>query len=510
MKIPVPIFSKLLLWFFLIMAVVVGVVLFTFKPPIFAGGELSLETLMNDKLFYAGMRISEDLRGSKESDWSSVLQRYSNAYRVNFALYSEEGLYIAGKPEELPPEVAVKVQEYAKRRPPFLRKFERPGEPPPHPREEMEPPPDDSPPHMRGGPDGEMGKRRRMTPKNPRTELTFLVRAGKPPLYWGSVPLPIFDDGRRHPKFARLIASSSSATGHGLFIDPTPWLILIFTTLIIVVMWVPFVRHITKPLKEILLATDQIAKGRFDIKLDDKRRDEIGALAASINQMSSQLDNLVKGQKRFLADVAHELASPIARIQLALSIFENALKDEDLPKLKDLQEEVQQLTDLVNELLSFSRAENAPGRIKLSKTSVNEAIMKAVAREDKAGCKILINAPDDLTALADPELLTRAVANILRNAIRYAGEAGPIEIRAAKNDSKITIEVRDCGAGVKAEALPRLFEPFYRVDASRNRESGGVGLGLAIVKTCATACKGSVSAMNLEPKGFAVVITLGE
>lgn len=510
MKIPVPIFSKLLLWFFLIMAVGVALVLFTFKPPIFSGGELSLETLMNDKLFDAGMRISDDLRGSNEDEWGSVLQRYSNAYRVNFAIYSEDGRFLAGKPDELPSEVIEKIKESAKRRPPFFHKFESPDQAPPHPRGEMEPPPDDEPPRMRGGPGGEIGKPPRMGPKNPRAESAFLARAGRPPLYWGGVPLPIFLEGRRHPKFARLIASSSSPTGHGLFIDPTPWLILIFMTLIIVVMWVPFVRHITKPLKEILLATDQIAKGRFDIKLDDKRRDEIGALAASINQMSSQLDTLVKGQKRFLADVAHELASPIARIQLALGIFENALKEEDLPKLKDLQDEVRQLTDLVNELLSFSRAENAPGRIKLSKTNVNEAVLKAVGREDKAGCNILINAPDDITALADPELLTRAVSNILRNAVRYAGDAGPIEIRASKSDSKITIEVRDCGTGVKPEALPHLFEPFYRVDASRNRESGGVGLGLAIVKTCVTACKGSVSAMNLEPKGFAVVITFGE
>jgi two-component system sensor histidine kinase CpxA len=104
--------------------------------------------------------------------------------------------------------------------------------------------------------------------------------------------------------------------------------------------------------------------------------------------------------------------------------------------------------------------------------------------------------------------LTRAIANLVRNAVKYAGEAGTITITAARKSSHVEIEVRDTGPGVPEHLLDQLFEPFFRPEASRDRDSGGVGLGLAIVKTCVETCQGTVSAANLAPEGFAVKIAL--
>jgi two-component system sensor histidine kinase CpxA len=105
-------------------------------------------------------------------------------------------------------------------------------------------------------------------------------------------------------------------------------------------------------------------------------------------------------------------------------------------------------------------------------------------------------------------LLARAVGNVLRNAIRYAGNAGPVLLRAVASGPEIVLTVRDSGPGVPESSLAKLFDPFFRPDVSRTADTGGVGLGLAIVKTCVEACQGRVSLRNLQPHGLEVEIRL--
>ena len=119
-----------------------------------------------------------------------------------------------------------------------------------------------------------------------------------------------------------------------------------------------------------------------------------------------------------------------------------------------------------------------------------------------------VNIGSDLRVEAEPDLLTRALSNLLRNAIRYAGKAGPIAITAVPRDKRVALTVEDCGPGIPEAELQRVFDPFYRLDASRDRQTGGVGLGLAIVKTCVEACRGTVVATNRLPTGLQVTITL--
>jgi len=120
----------------------------------------------------------------------------------------------------------------------------------------------------------------------------------------------------------------------------------------------------------------------------------------------------------------------------------------------------------------------------------------------------MVDIDADIRVRASAELLTRALANLVRNAVKYAENAGPIVVTAGKNANKVVIEVRDNGPGVPESLLDQLFEPFFRPEASRDRDSGGVGLGLAIVKTCVETCGGTVSAANLQPNGFAVTVNL--
>ena len=267
-------------------------------------------------------------------------------------------------------------------------------------------------------------------------------------------------------------------------------------------------RNITRPLARMTNAAEKIAKGGFDVRINEPRADEIGRLASAINHMTSRLGGFVKGQKRFLGDVAHELGSPIARIQLGLGILEQRVDATNRKQVVDVMEDVTHMSNLVNELLSFSRAEMDTAKVMLKTIELLPVLQGAVQRESTPTTEIITKIDSKIRVIADPELLARALGNIIRNAVKYAGDAGPIQVSAKSKGNKTEIEVKDSGSGVPDDFVEQLFEPFFRPQPSRDRCSGGVGLGLAIVKTCIETCKGTVSARNLKPKGFAVTITV--
>jgi two-component system sensor histidine kinase CpxA len=275
------------------------------------------------------------------------------------------------------------------------------------------------------------------------------------------------------------------------------------------ILWIPLIRHISKPLRQMTDATERIALGNFDSTLKFRRNDEIGRLATAINEMSMRLSRMIFGQKRFLGDAAHELASPLARMQLGISILEEQMSDGNRDRVMALKEDIQQMSELVESLLSFSRSDPASGRVKLGEINLFQTIARVVDREiPDENIEVNISVPEDLDVNADGELLTRAVANLVRNALRYAGTSGPISVSARRDGVDAVIEVSDSGPGVPEEMLQQIFEPFYRIESSRGRESGGVGLGLAIVKTAVNACHGVVRADNRPSGGLIVTIRL--
>ena len=164
------------------------------------------------------------------------------------------------------------------------------------------------------------------------------------------------------------------------------------------------------------------------------------------------------------------------------------------------------MSQLVAELLAFAKAGMKEQEVRLSPVLVKPVCEAVVAREAQ-GRDVTIDVDPALSVLAQPQLLARAVANLVRNALRYAGHAGPVVVAARAVGNEAAISVRDRGPGVPPEALARLFEPFFRIEVDRDRATGGAGLGLAIVKTCVDACEGTLDARNLSP-GFEVEIRL--
>jgi two-component system sensor histidine kinase CpxA len=336
-----------------------------------------------------------------------------------------------------------------------------------------------------------------------------MTHTTEPSRYWVVVPARFHQAGNPHPGPLALVIVSDSLSAGGLFFDVTPWLVTGAAALLLsVLLWFPLVRGINRSIAQMTEATRQIAAGRFDTRVNERRRDELGTLGRAINQMAARLDGLVSGQKRFLGDVAHELCSPLAKLRVSLAILGQRTKTDQQKYLISAEDEAAHMASLVNELLSFSKASLSARSAPLRSVSALEAADKALRRETVEGTAVHVEIPADLRVIADAELLVRALANLLRNSIRYAGEAGPITVTGDRAGTQARITVSDCGPGVPANELARIFDPFYRVDASRDRATGGVGLGLAIVKTCVEACGGSVTCRNREPKGLEVTLQL--
>jgi two-component system sensor histidine kinase CpxA len=330
-----------------------------------------------------------------------------------------------------------------------------------------------------------------------------------PTLYWvgARIPLRQADDREGFP--GTVLMASPSFFGTPLFFDYKPWLAVAAAIIAVFALcWLPLIRGLSRSISQITRVTGQIAEGQFDRPLSENRRDELGQLAAAINRTAARLSGFVTGQKRFLGDIAHELCAPIARIQFALGILEQRAAEGQREYVDDLREEVRQMSSLVGELLQFSKAGMQQEERPLARVDVAELVQQVLSRESREGVKIEFIADDALHALADPEYLLRALSNLVRNAIRYAGDAGPIALTARRDGAEAVILVEDSGPGLPVDQLERVFTPFYRVEPSRNRALGGVGLGLAIVKRCVEGCKGKVQCRNRIPSGLAVEIRL--
>lgn len=493
--------TKILLWGFLNLAVVAGIIYFSLDLEFRIGPDSALFGKSQGRLPMLGFGLSRELEMAPPAQWDDIVKRYSEAYLVQFSLMTTDGRLIAGDRERLPHQVSRRILgQFGGSRQRVVRTqtcvngncnsaelVECTGncggaDP------------------ASGGGDGQGGPRRPY----------FKMKTSEPSMYWAVMRVPGFTHSAIGRQDLVLVGRSKSITGNGLFLDPTPYVFMVLIGLLVsVVLWIPMIRHITHPLTLITGATETIADGVFDVRLDERRTDEIGRLGKAINHMAGRLSRMIFGQKRFLGDAAHELASPLARMQLGIGILEDSADDSNRERIAALKDEVGQMSDLVNGLLSFSRSDASSGRVKLRDVNLFQVAALTVDREipDEA-IDVSVDVPEYITVFADWDLMLRALGNLVRNAVRYAANSGPIEISAAVAGDVATITVADHGPGVPPDMVDQIFEPFYRVENSRGRDSGGVGLGLAIVRTAVGACHGRVWASNRPEGGLAVTIEL--
>jgi len=266
--------------------------------------------------------------------------------------------------------------------------------------------------------------------------------------------------------------------------------------------------HLSSPLRQLQRAVERFGQRDFSARVKSQRRDELGQLARTFDQMAQRIETLLEAERRLLLDISHELRSPLARLAVAVELARSGEDRE--AALNRIEKEAERLNTLVGELLQVTRAEGDPSSLRLQTVRLDELLADLVedcSLEAQArGCRLTLDAAQPLSVPGDPELLRRAVENVIRNAIRHTPADTAVEVRLDSNGST-RISVRDQGPGVPDEYLPRIFDPFYRVETDRNRASGGVGLGLAIARRAIELHKGAIRARNLTP-GLLVEIEL--
>ena len=266
---------------------------------------------------------------------------------------------------------------------------------------------------------------------------------------------------------------------------------------------------IVRPLRAIATAVDRFGRGELDARVQAQRGDEIGRLGDAFNQMAARIETLLTAERRLLQDISHELRSPLARLNIAIELARTA-PDRDAAAAR-LQKEVDRLTSLVGSILEVTRAEGDPGTRRSEIVAV-EALLQDVVQTcqleaDARECRLVVRSRVMRTIQGDSELLRRALENVVRNAIRYAPAGTDVELQADEGPKGLTITVRDTGSGVPDQFLPRLSQPFFRVEDARDYSpNGGVGLGLSIAHRAVQLHRGTLVAENANP-GLRVTLT---
>ncbi len=437
---------------------------------------LNLESLLlgpaRDRIGAIATSIARSLDSTPVEGRAALLASYSAQYGVDIFLVTPFGESLTGTPVNLPAVLTERLQ---------------------------------------GGPGPEDDPEGRGRGFGPPRQNAFLTITRNPLWYWVGVRIPTSGpDGERGVPGVLLLRANSVFNSR-LFFD-WRWLVLLAAALGVTALacWLPLVRGVTQSIRQMDRATAEIAEGRFDVHVSPDRRDELGHLGEQINRMAARLEGFVKHQKRFLGDIAHELCAPIARIQFALGILEQRAGDAHQADVNVLREEIQEMSALVNELLMFSKAGMQSVETPLVRIDLGVVVSRAIAQQVPGHAEWRIAIEPDLMVAAHEPYLLRAISNLLRNAIRYAGDAGPITITAAQVGENVVLTVADCGPGLPEESVDEVFAPFYRLESARTRDTGGVGLGLAIAKSCVEECRGTITCRNRKPSGLEVTITLAE
>ena len=471
MKPRLPLSSRILLLSFLNVTLLVAV--FAIFARLQYRFELSSFLLApaRDRMFSVSRLIGLELPQNPPTSWTALLARFSATYPARFYLFLDDGSELAGPPVKLPASVMQSILD------------DRPPGPDPVP---------DPGPHHHG--------------RGPHEPPLLLSEAGH---YWVGIHIPIFSNAPQPPAHGTLVWEFSSLWTNPFFFDYRPWLAVILAMIVVsVACWLPLIRGLTRSITQLTGAAGRIAEGDFNVPVSIQRQDELGQLAQAIRFMAHRLSSYVHGQKRFLGDVAHELCSPIARIQVSLGILEQRAAPDQAEYIDGLHEEIAQMSGLVNELLSFSRAQVNGAQTPMQAVNVSETVARVIEREAAQPAVVENRVPRNIEVMAHPEYLSRSLANLVRNAVRYAGDAGPITVTAQNGAGTVSISVADRGPGLPDGELDEVFRPFYRPEFARQRETGGTGLGLAIVKSCIEACGGSVTCRNRAPRGLEVEIRL--
>lgn len=276
-------------------------------------------------------------------------------------------------------------------------------------------------------------------------------------------------------------------------------------------------RYISAPIARLQRASRALASGELEARVGGPKQrwpDEVGILSRDFDAMAERIHALITDKETLLRDVSHELRSPLARIRMALALAQRRANDEAQPDLGRIEQEAERLDELIGQIMTLARlrTQQEPRRERLSFADLVERVIED-ARYEYPEATIDFRSEGTHELLGDRRGLASAVENVIRNALSYAGEAGPVDVEIAGDAHEITLRVRDSGPGVAEDDLERIFEPLYRGDESRNhrdvvRGSAGQGVGLAITARVMELHDGQATAANRAGGGLEVSLRL--
>ncbi len=258
-------------------------------------------------------------------------------------------------------------------------------------------------------------------------------------------------------------------------------------------------RHILHPLSEIQRSSFSIAQGQYTQRVTVPESDELASLATNFNQMAQALEEVEAQRVALIGNVAHELRTPLAGLEGYLEGLLDGIFPPEAETFGQMHIEVRRLSRLVNDLQALSRIEAGQIPLNLQEIDLIGIIEHVITqlRPQAQGLDLTSSTPHaPLLVITDPDRAAQLLLNLVGNAIRYTPEGGQITVYAHKQDTYAEITIEDNGIGIPADALPYIFERFYRVDRSRARQSGGSGIGLTIARQLAWAMKGDLSAKS--------------
>jgi two-component system sensor histidine kinase CpxA len=278
-------------------------------------------------------------------------------------------------------------------------------------------------------------------------------------------------------------------------------------------------RSLTSPVARLRQATQRLAAGDLTARTGASmkgRLDELGQLMRDFDRMAERIEALMDAQSRLLKDVSHELRSPLARLSVALGLARQRATPETEGALNRIELEADRLNQLIQRLLTISRLETGTDGIRRTRVSLRELVEHVAGDAEYEtqgrGCRVVAEPTDEYPVEGDPALLHSAIENVVRNAVRYTAAGTTVEIhlerRIGDEGEEVAVRVLDSGPGVPDVDLERIFQPFYRIDDARNRQTGGAGLGLSIADRAIRLHGGRVRASNRPEGGLEVEIRI--
>jgi signal transduction histidine kinase len=265
-------------------------------------------------------------------------------------------------------------------------------------------------------------------------------------------------------------------------------------------------RGMTQPLRDMAGAVHRMEMGDYSARVRTTSRDEVGQLAAAFNRMSAELENVERLRRELVANVSHELKTPISALRAHLENLLDGVERPDPQTLQVMLNQTERLGRLVDQLLDLARLES--GELPLERRPVelhplvHEVLSEIKVSSVDRGLRLEDGVPDDLPpVMVDRERVHQVLYNLLDNAVRFTPAGGRVRVAAHRANGVCEVSVADTGTGIAPEHLPLLFERFYRADAARSRDDGGTGIGLAIARSVVEAHGGRIRAESEPGKG---------